>query len=903
MRSLEFTVPGLVNTIFLVEEVGDGSLRVTVSVDDTDGDIGDIRAVFLDLYDDSLLEGITITGDDVTDRKVKVDAVDSVGQDANVKGEVSNSYGRYDIGVEIGTMGMSNDDIQTTTFIIDHATEDLTIDEINWQNFAVRMTSVGKAGGPRSDSLKAGITATAAPDALDDTINVDEDSVLTPGGAGTDYPNLLTNDMLNWVDPDDVYEVETVEGLATNVGTPITVESAGGVSTQLTVYDDGKIAFDPTTDFNHLAQGASDTITVDYGIFDNNGGRDTAQFTIIVGGVNDAPVIGAGSVLSGRVDEDGEDAPTVVDGQMQASDVDDGATRSWQVDGTGHGLYGKLTIDGTGKWTYTLFNDSLPVQSLTQADSKTETFTVRVMDEFGASDTETVTITVTGSDDGPEIDNTFVGTDFNDQFLGYEENTGIDGLGGNDFLVGDYYQLRSDYTTVWNGSSYEGAWFVDNQATRTDGIGSYYALEPESTFTPAFGDDVINAGPGHDQAAGDAYGLYLSSFNSDHSVETGDDIIDGSTENDTLYGEGYYAYAIAQYGYDSTIVAGDDTVTGDSGVDTIYGEAYYLRSFNYHFGSQSGSDALIIGGSDNLSGGEDSDTIYGEGFSVEASSDQYNTTSGTAQTSTVLAGADIISGDGGNDTVYGDGYSLIAWSYGYYNTSSSSTNTVVAGNDDIAGGDGTDTLYGDGYLGQAYDYNYNSSGGSETNVIDGGDDTISGGNDGDTIVGDFRTAVCDVDYESNGTFRVTGGDDDLFGDAGNDFIYGDFIGTTARSYLTTNSAEVIAGNDTITGGTGNDEMWGDFASAAVFGGGNASIVTGADTFVMGPGSGLDTINDFELGKDQMDVSGYGITNFAGLDISDDGTNTTIDFDGTAADVDEVVLVNVVGLTTDDFSYA
>src|SRR5690606_19623294 len=53
------------------------------------------------------------------------------------------------------------------------------------------------------------------------------------------------------------------------------------------------------------------------------------------------------------------------------------------------------------KWTYTLNNDS--VQDLGKGETRTETFTVEVSDGKGGADTQEVTITITGTNDKPEI--------------------------------------------------------------------------------------------------------------------------------------------------------------------------------------------------------------------------------------------------------------------------------------------------------------------------------------------------------------------------------------------------------------------------------------------------------------------------------------------------------------------
>ncbi|WP_220741605.1 VCBS domain-containing protein, partial [Shewanella schlegeliana] len=81
--------------------------------------------------------------------------------------------------------------------------------------------------------------------------------------------------------------------------------------------------------------------------------------------------------------------------------VDNGAALSWS--GNAFGTYGNFVIDpDTGTWTYTL-NDNLLVDQLALGDVKQEQFLVTVTDEHGAYSTQLVTITITGTNDMPEI--------------------------------------------------------------------------------------------------------------------------------------------------------------------------------------------------------------------------------------------------------------------------------------------------------------------------------------------------------------------------------------------------------------------------------------------------------------------------------------------------------------------
>src|SRR5207253_182425 len=66
------------------------------------------------------------------------------------------------------------------------------------------------------------------------------------------------------------------------------------------------------------------------------------------------------------------------------------------------GTYGTFTIDpDTAAWQFTLNQEA--ADHLAEGTSATQTFTATVTDDFGATATEVVTITITGTNDSPVI--------------------------------------------------------------------------------------------------------------------------------------------------------------------------------------------------------------------------------------------------------------------------------------------------------------------------------------------------------------------------------------------------------------------------------------------------------------------------------------------------------------------
>ena len=116
-----------------------------------------------------------------------------------------------------------------------------------------------------------------------------------------------------------------------------------------------------------------------------------------VGNVNDAPEAGADQ--TGAITEDA--STNTATGTVDASDQDPNTSLTYTASSTS-GTYGSFAVTSAGAWTYTLDNDDSDTTGLDTGDSVTEQYTITVSD--GAlSDTMTVTITITGANDAPEI--------------------------------------------------------------------------------------------------------------------------------------------------------------------------------------------------------------------------------------------------------------------------------------------------------------------------------------------------------------------------------------------------------------------------------------------------------------------------------------------------------------------
>ncbi|MGW8461486.1 beta strand repeat-containing protein [Pseudomonas sp. CLCA07] len=158
----------------------------------------------------------------------------------------------------------------------------------------------------------------------------------------------------------------------------------------------------------YLAQGQTVTETYQVTISDGHGSSVTKNVTITITGTNDAPTLTAAEVESGAVAEDGT---TVTSGSFAFGDVDLADHAHVASVSAPSGALGTLVANvsdesagdaaGSVGWTYTLSNGA--AQYLAEGQTKTEVFTVTLTDDFGATVTKDVTITLTGTNDQPTL--------------------------------------------------------------------------------------------------------------------------------------------------------------------------------------------------------------------------------------------------------------------------------------------------------------------------------------------------------------------------------------------------------------------------------------------------------------------------------------------------------------------
>lgn len=186
---------------------------------------------------------------------------------------------------------------------------------------------------------------------------------------------------------------------------------------------------------------------------------------------------------------------------------------------------------------------------------------------------------------------------------------------------------------------------------------------------------------------------------------------------------------------------------------------------------------------------------------------------------------------------------------------------ALAGNDTVAGLGGNDTL-----AGGADDDVMAGNTGDDILAGGGGDDVLLGGRDGDWLFGN-------------------GGNDALFGNLGEDVLFG---GRDADTAFGGQDGDILFGNlgdDLLSGDRGDDTLYGGQEADTLLGGGGDDVLSGdfgddvltggdgSDRFVLRAGRGSDIVEDFEVGRDRLQLQG-GLS-FESLELLADGNDTQV----------------------------
>lgn len=240
-----------------------------------------------------------------------------------------------------------------------------------------------------------------------------------------------------------------------------------------------------------------------------------------------------------------------------------------------------------------------------------------------------------------------------------------------------------------------------------------------------------------------------------------------------------------------------DTITGNAADNAIWGRA--------------GADAIAGGdGNDMLNGGSSNDYLFGE--------DGNDTLQGASHKDYLWGGNgnDLLEGGSGDDYLYGD----------------AGDDTLIGGegHDRLTGGEGNDTLSG----GKGNDFFY----------ADAGDDDIDGNSGYDTIDFSQTASGVNVDLHAHVATGVDTGTDTIWGI---EAVKGTAFDDVFKGDKRDNKFWGLDGDDTFRGLEGADTFKG--------GGGQDTYVWAfKDVFSDGAHQGRDTILDYSVSQDILDLS-------------------------------------------------
>ncbi|CCO46078.1 putative VCBS repeat and Serralysin domain protein [Vibrio nigripulchritudo SOn1] len=315
--------------------------------------------------------------------------------------------------------------------------EELSPDSSITESFIV--TAVDSFGVTTRETVTVTITGTND----DPVVSGDSTGVVAETAVTTATGQLVTAD----VDDNDTatYSVTTVASYGT-----LSVNPSTGAWQYVVDSNNATV--------NSLGKGSSITDTAEITVTDKFGGTDTITVNITINGENDAPSI-FGNLATDTDAEAQEESITTVTGQLQSGDpdmLDSPDTHTWEVLND-NSPYGSMDIDQNGEWTFNLENSHADIQKLGAGEEIEIQYQIKVSDQHDVSDTQTVTITVKGTNDLPVVtgpvtgataeDGTSTATGDLDVSDIDENDTHTWSVSGSD--VGTYGSISVDANGVW----------------------------------------------------------------------------------------------------------------------------------------------------------------------------------------------------------------------------------------------------------------------------------------------------------------------------------------------------------------------------------------------------------------------------------------------------------------------
>ncbi len=353
------------------EATEDGTITINITASDTKGNVSDPTKVIVTILNqneaptgDDTLGAVTAGASRAATGNVNAKDVDA-GDILTFTVSDSPTYGALTVNSS-GRWTYTLDEADAAVIAL---AKDATLED------SATITISDGNGGTADVDVAITITgANEAPTAQDSTgaITVGGD----PVGGNINAADLDTGDTLTF----------TVSS-APSYGR-LSVTKNGGWTYRLNRSDDAVKA---------LAKDATlwDTATIT--VTDGSGGATTADVTITITGINNAPT---GQDSSGAVTAGAGPAT----GNVNATDLDTGDTLTFTVSEAA--TYGTLSVDASGNWTYMLDQKNNTVVALAADATLNDAATITITDSSGEMATVMVAITITGVNEAPTGDDT-----------------------------------------------------------------------------------------------------------------------------------------------------------------------------------------------------------------------------------------------------------------------------------------------------------------------------------------------------------------------------------------------------------------------------------------------------------------------------------------------------------------
>lgn len=490
---------------FRVSDGQGGEIDVTVDVS-IDGVNDDPTA---DAITRGALEDDTVSGDLLADSNAAdVDDGDILNLVA-INGQLVDTGGTTIAGADGGTLFASTNG--GYTFNPNGDFEQLSVGDTATSAFSFRIAD--SFGGSTEQTITFEIAgANDAPEVDDIAITTDEDTAFSG--------NLLIDGAASDIDQNDDLVIsqifdDSLGGSTLNGATQVLTLSSGA---QLTVSPDGSYTYDPLQLFQSLPEGGSASDALSFQVADGNGGFAQGRLDISITGVNDAPTLDA---ITAATTENAFFFGDLLT-ESNADDVDFGDSVSVLTVEGQNASNNTATIERPGEGRFIAFNSDYNFNPLTDFDrlsvGETEdvSFEFTVTDTFGGLATSTITITVTGENDGPTAE------DFDDA------TTEDDDLSGNLLADGNAQDVdQSDVLTItaFNATGVGDVALNGAAAAVTLASGARLTVNPDGDYTldPNGAFEALSPG----ETAIEAFSFTVSDGNGGETTQTATITING----------------------------------------------------------------------------------------------------------------------------------------------------------------------------------------------------------------------------------------------------------------------------------------------------------------------------------------------------------------------------------------